>query len=87
MAIQSVKWSLRKASNCRQVQRRNQEILSIVNILYGIDQDERNRLDLHRLYSKTIKDAVITVPAYFNDSQRQSRKDAYYTKILVLLIA
>lgn len=25
---------------------------------------------------KTIKDAVITVPAYFNDSQRQSTKDA-----------
>lgn len=24
----------------------------------------------------TIKDAVITVPAYFNDSQRQATKDA-----------
>jgi molecular chaperone DnaK (HSP70) len=54
---------------------------------YGIDKDERNRLDLHRLYSKTVKDAVITVPGYFNDSQRQSTKDAYYTKILVSLIA
>lgn len=26
--------------------------------------------------NKTVKDAVITVPAYFNDSQRQSTKDA-----------
>lgn len=26
--------------------------------------------------SKTIKDAVVTVPAYFNDSQRQATKDA-----------
>ena len=26
--------------------------------------------------SKTIKNAVITVPAYFNDSQRQATKDA-----------
>jgi len=26
--------------------------------------------------NKTIKDAVITVPAYFNDSQRQATKDA-----------
>ena len=25
---------------------------------------------------KTIKDAVVTVPAYFNDSQRQATKDA-----------
>ena len=25
---------------------------------------------------KTVKDAVITVPAYFNDSQRQATKDA-----------
>jgi L1 cell adhesion molecule like protein len=25
---------------------------------------------------KTIKQAVITVPAYFNDSQRQATKDA-----------
>jgi hypothetical protein len=25
---------------------------------------------------KTIKDAVVTVPAYFNDSQRQTIKDA-----------
>lgn len=24
----------------------------------------------------TIKDAVVTVPAYFNDSQRQATKDA-----------
>ena len=26
--------------------------------------------------SKPVKDAVITVPAYFNDSQRQATKDA-----------
>ena len=26
--------------------------------------------------SKTVKNAVITVPAYFNDSQRQATKDA-----------
>jgi len=26
--------------------------------------------------SKTIKNAVVTVPAYFNDSQRQATKDA-----------
>lgn len=25
---------------------------------------------------KAVKDAVITVPAYFNDSQRQATKDA-----------
>ena len=25
---------------------------------------------------KTVKDAVVTVPAYFNDSQRQATKDA-----------
>lgn len=25
---------------------------------------------------KTINDAVVTVPAYFNDSQRQATKDA-----------
>lgn len=25
---------------------------------------------------KTITDAVVTVPAYFNDSQRQATKDA-----------
>ena len=25
---------------------------------------------------KTISDAVVTVPAYFNDSQRQATKDA-----------
>ena len=27
-------------------------------------------------YCDTVKDAVITVPAYFNDSQRQATKDA-----------
>lgn len=26
--------------------------------------------------SKTVKNAVVTVPAYFNDSQRQATKDA-----------
>jgi len=32
--------------------------------------------DAERYLKKTIKDAVITVPAYFNDSQRQATKDA-----------
>jgi len=29
---------------------------------------------------KTINDAVVTVPAYFNDSQRQATKDAGWLK-------
>nr|BAN65680.1 dnaK protein [Babesia bovis] len=33
--------------------------------------------EIAELYlGKTVKDAVITVPAYFNDSQRQATKDA-----------
>ena len=27
-------------------------------------------------YNETVKDCVITVPAYFNDAQRQATKDA-----------
>ncbi|CAF4587857.1 unnamed protein product, partial [Rotaria magnacalcarata] len=27
-------------------------------------------------YGSTVKNAVVTVPAYFNDSQRQATKDA-----------
>ncbi|CAL5438743.1 unnamed protein product [Camellia sinensis] len=30
----------------------------------------------HSLVRKSIKDAVVTVPAYFNDAQRQATKDA-----------
>ena len=32
---------------------------------------------------KTIKNAVVTVPAYFNDAQRQATKDAGEHEILV----
>lgn len=32
---------------------------------------------------KPVKDAVITVPAYFNDAQRQSTKDAGKTSIVL----
>ena len=28
------------------------------------------------MYFQTVTDAVVTVPAYFNDSQRQATKDA-----------
>ena len=31
---------------------------------------------------KTVKDAVVTVPAYFNDSQRQATKDAAAIAVL-----
>ncbi|CAL5437825.1 unnamed protein product [Camellia sinensis] len=30
----------------------------------------------HSLRRKSIKDVVVTVPAYFNDAQRQATKDA-----------
>ena len=33
-------------------------------------------LDVYKRQGETVTDAVITVPAYFNDSQRQATKDA-----------
>lgn len=38
-----------------------------------VDEDER---DCRKLFGAYSKNAVITVPAYFNDSQRQATKDA-----------
>ena len=43
------------------------------DIFHDINQNER---DCGKLYRETVTDAVITVPAYFNDSQRQATKDA-----------
>ncbi|GBP03259.1 Major heat shock 70 kDa protein Ab [Eumeta japonica] len=48
------------------------KVCSRRNKLNGVDKDETAEGYL----GQTVTDAVITVPAYFNDSQRQATKDA-----------
>lgn len=35
-----------------------------------------HELTIKKLFLQTVTNAVVTVPAYFNDSQRQATKDA-----------
>ena len=49
------------------------QICALADFGLYADQNERNG---GTLFGRTVTQAVITVPAYFNDSQRQATKDA-----------
>jgi len=52
---------------------KGEEIFSTGNISHDTSKIEKTAEDY---LGETVTDAVITVPAYFNDAQRQATKDA-----------
>ena len=52
------------------------------NIIYVIEKLK----DTAATFRTEVKKAVITVPAYFNDSQRQATKDAAISPVFILKI-
>ena len=55
------------------------------DVLVAVDDNRRYRSDIETAEAyldMKVNDAVVTVPAYFNDSQRQATKDARYISVL-----
>ena len=71
-------------SNSRKLFERRKNFYTRRNFINDSSKNERN--NLNHILGETVTDAVITVPAYFNDSQRQATKDGAIVSLNVLRI-